>query len=413
MQVPVVMPQLGLTMTEGAVSEWLKKPGDDVKRNEIIFVVSTDKADMEVESTDTGTLATIVVEKGKMVPVGTVIAYLESSGVAPNAEAAALQASTQKNEEETIAQNNASAASTSVAETNSTSHPSPFAAARRDGPPASPRARRLAKELGIDISTIQSRSSRVVEDDVRRAAATSTTAPSSTTNGVDTNRRRIIAEKLTESVLTIPHFSVAIEANAQHLIDLYEGLKTLSSQSVKLSLTDMLMKALALAVHDMPDANATWINGAVVRRTSVELGLAIATDRGVVGPTMRDADRSSLAQIASQRTDLIDKAQRGRLAISDLEGAVGTLSNLGMFGIDEFQGIITPGQTFILAAGRIQERPWIEKHSIVIRPTLKLNLSMDHRVADGVTAARLAKKFAELVESPYRIIAGSGATQAS
>jgi pyruvate dehydrogenase E2 component (dihydrolipoamide acetyltransferase) len=166
-------------------------------------------------------------------------------------------------------------------------------------------------------------------------------------------------------------------------------------------------------VRDIAEANAAWSNGTVVRRTSVDLALAIATERGVVGPTMRDVDQSSLTQIASQRTDLIDKSQRGRLTISDLEGAVGTFSNLGMFGIDEFQGIITPGQTFILAAGRIQERPWVEKQSIVIRPTLKLNLSMDHRVADGVTAARLIRKFAELVESPYRIIASAGDPQVS
>jgi pyruvate dehydrogenase E2 component (dihydrolipoamide acetyltransferase) len=413
MQVPVVMPQLGLTMTEGAVSEWLKKPGDSVKRNEIIFVVSTDKADMEVESTDTGTLATIVVEQGKMVPVGTVIAYLESASAGPNAETVPQQQSAQKSEQESVSETSGSEFSTPVAGTHSSSDSSPFAAPRRDGPPASPRARRLAKELGIDINTIQSRSSRVVEDDVRRAAAASTTMPSGTATSIDANRRRIIAEKLTESVQTIPHFSVALEANAQHLINLYEGLKSLSSPSVKLSLTDLMMKALALAVRDTPDANATWTNGAVVKRTSVDLGLAIATDRGVVGPSMRDVDRNSLTQIASQRTDLIDKAQRGRLAISDLEGSVGTFSNLGMFGIDEFQGIITPGQTFILAAGRIQERPWIEKQSIVIRPTLKLNLSMDHRVADGVTAARLVKKFSELVESPYRIIAGVGDPQVS
>lgn len=412
MQVPVVMPQLGLTMTEGAVSEWLKKPGDEVKRNEIIFVVSTDKADMEVESTETGTLTTIVVEQGKMVPVGTVIAYVESSTASSPPQTLSQEVTVEASEQAPTPGAAISAVPTPVVETPSPMNSSTFAAVRREGPPASPRARRLAKELGVDINTIKSRSSRVVEEDVRRAAAASVSLPN-TTSSVDSNRRRIIAEKLTESVQTIPHFSVAVEANAKHLLDLHEGLKTLSSQVVKLSLTDLLMKALALAVRDIAEANAAWSNGTVVRRTSVDLALAIATERGVVGPTMRDVDQSSLTQIASQRTDLIDKSQRGRLTISDLEGAVGTFSNLGMFGIDEFQGIITPGQTFILAAGRIQERPWVEKQSIVIRPTLKLNLSMDHRVADGVTAARLIRKFAELVESPYRIIASAGDPQVS
>jgi pyruvate dehydrogenase E2 component (dihydrolipoamide acetyltransferase) len=412
MQVPVVMPQLGLTMTEGAVSEWLKKPGDEVKRNEIIFVVSTDKADMEVESTETGTLTTIVVEQGKMVPVGTVIAYVESSTASSPPQTLSQEVTVEASEQAPTSGAAISAVPTPVVETPSPMNSSTFAAVRREGPPASPRARRLAKELGVDINTIKSRSSRVVEEDVRRAAAASVSLPHAASS-VDSNRRRIIAEKLTESVQTIPHFSVAVEANAKHLLDLHEGLKTLSSQVVKLSLTDLLMKALALAVRDIAEANAAWSNGTVVRRTSVDLALAIATERGVVGPTMRDVDQSSLTQIASQRTDLIDKSQRGRLTISDLEGAVGTFSNLGMFGIDEFQGIITPGQTFILAAGRIQERPWVEKQSIVIRPTLKLNLSMDHRVADGVTAARLIRKFAELVESPYRIIASAGDPQVS
>lgn len=412
MQVPVVMPQLGLTMTEGAVSEWLKKPGDEVKRNEIIFVVSTDKADMEVESTETGTLTTIVVEQGKMVPVGTVIAYVESSTASSPPQTLSQEVTVEASEQAPTSGAAISAVPTPVVETPSPMNSSTFAAVRREGPPASPRARRLAKELGVDINTIKSRSSRVVEEDVRRAAAASVSLPHAASS-VDSNRRRIIAEKLTESVQTIPHFSVAVEANAKHLLDLHEGLKTLSSQVVKLSLTDLLMKALALAVRDIAEANAAWSNGTVVRRTSVDLALAIATERGVVGPTMRDVDQSSLTQIASQRTDLIDKSQRGRLTISDLEGAVGTFSNLGMFGIDEFQGIITPGQTFILAAGRIQERPWVEKQSVVIRPTLKLNLSMDHRVADGVTAARLIRKFAELVESPYRIIASAGDPQVS
>jgi len=433
------MPQLGLTMTEGSVSEWIKKPGDKVKKNEILFIVATDKAEMEVESNDAGILVQVVVEAGKAVPVGTVIAYIETpahnspaasaSGAAPATSAA--PASDGSGAKKTSLTSEADAGA-EVGGTGSGLTHTPSVANGREGPPASPRARRLARELGIDIASIKSKGlgARIVEKDVRdaadaqagshaigavavsgvasRPAVTSLVPTTPQSSSVDSNRRRVIAQKLTESIQTIPHFSVAVEVDAQHLLAMHEGMKeqdkTSSTHSQKLTLTDLLLKALALALREVPEANASWIDGNRQPRTTVDLGLAVATDRGVVAPLIRNVDRTSLSDLIAQRSGVVEKARRGRLSVTDLEGAVGTLTNLGMYGVDNFSAIISPGQGFILAVGKIKNRPWVEGAALVTRPTVMLNLSMDHRIADGVVAARLLASVAGIIEKPYRII---------
>jgi len=444
MQVPVVMPQLGLTMTEGSVSEWIKKPGEKVKKNEILFIVATDKAEMEVESNDAGTLVQVVVEAGKTVAVGTVIAYIETatqdgqaaSMHAPTATAAPVgppsDGSAPKNASQTSDPGTGEGgARLNHPTTVSTSVPS-SAANRREGPPASPRARRLARELGIDIASLTSKGpgARIVERDVRDAAdarpgsrarvsvAVSSAGPSFDTGSssvpapqsanFDSNRRRVIAQKLTESIQTIPHFSVAVEVDAQQLLAMYEGMKDQDkaspTQKQKLTLTDLLLKALALALREVGEANATWVDGNAQARSTVDLGLAVATDRGVVAPVIRNVDRTNLSNLIVARGAVVDKARRGRLSVTDLEGGVGTLTNLGMYGVDNFSAIISPGQSFILAVGKIKNRPWVSGTEMVIRPTVMLNLSMDHRLADGVVAARLLASVAGTIEKPYRII---------
>jgi pyruvate dehydrogenase E2 component (dihydrolipoamide acetyltransferase) len=209
-----------------------------------------------------------------------------------------------------------------------------------------------------------------------------------------------------ESVQTIPHFSVSAEVDAQQLLNLYNSLKPQdkSAAQVRVTLTDLLLKALTLALQAVPEANASWTNDTIKSHSSIDLALAISTDRGVVAPVMRDIGRKTLAEIVAKRYDLVERARRGRLAIADLEGGVGALTNLGMYEVDDFQAIITPGQSFILATGRIRERPWVEK-TMVIRPTIRLTRSMDHRVADGVTAARLLTRISEIIAAPISIVA--------
>ncbi len=193
--------------------------------------------------------------------------------------------------------------------------------------------------------------------------------------------------------------------NAQKLVSLYQDLSEPISRSAgaKLTYTDLLFRALALALADMPAMNAVW-EGEVRRRSQIILGLAVATDRGVVAPVLADVERIALVQLITRRAAITERARQSRLSFADLEGGVGTLSNLGMYRVDRFEGIISPGQSFILAAGKLRERPWVEDKSLVVRPTVILNLSVDHRVADGATAAAFLERIAEVIENPYRVL---------
>ncbi len=423
MDVPVVMPQLGLTMTEGSVSEWLKKPGDPVRKGEMLFVVSTDKADMEVESLDEGKLAQIVVEPGRTVPVGTVIAYLAgtSSASAPrDARPQTVEVAVPHPAVEQPAPASAGELSVKAAQS------------RKDGPPSSPRARKVARELGIDIAQVPSGSpsGRIVEEDVRRFAASIQARPLSArpgslpaqampqtgghaspsakvaTGAVDLRRRRIIAERLTTSIQTIPHFSVSAEVRADTLVNLRESLKQAVEKEAgaKLTITDLLLKALARALADTPEMQAVWADGNPQAATAIDLGLAVASDRGVAAPVIRNLAALDLAEIARRRLDLSQKARSGRLGLGELEGGLGTLSNLGKLRVDRFQAIINPGQSFILATGRIAPRPWVEAGALIVAQTLSLTLSVDHRVADGALAGEFLERIAAIIENPYRIL---------
>jgi pyruvate dehydrogenase E2 component (dihydrolipoamide acetyltransferase) len=351
---------------------------------------------MEVESLTEGTLKQIVVELGRTVPVGTVIAYLEKPGGETLVGAAPVAAApppppVQASLEEV------SAPMPEIA-------PAAAEGARREGPPASPRARRLARELGVDLSTVRGTGAggRIVEEDIRKAAEGARVKPLAP----DFRRRQLIAEKMTKSIQTIPHFSVSAEVNAERLISLHEGLKlpVEKASGLKLTFTDLLLKALGLALKETPEMNAVWEEGAISPRDTVDLGLAIATERGVVAPVVKNVDRLDLAEITRLRSELAEKARQARLSLADLEGGVGTLSNLGMARVDHFQAIIIPGQSFVLAVGRIAKRPWVENTTLTVRPTVMLTLSVDHRLADGAAAAQFLGKVAEIVENPYRIL---------
>jgi pyruvate dehydrogenase E2 component (dihydrolipoamide acetyltransferase) len=422
MNVPVVMPQLGLTMTEGSVSEWLKKPGEFVRKGEMLFVVSTDKADMEVESLDEGKVVQIVVEPGSVVPVGTVIAYLGSAGDAistqPVPSKTAGAPAPQPMEKKTTV--------TSVRESSSAVA---MAAARKDGFPASPRARKVARELGVDISQVTpGGSERIVEEDVRRFAAAAqpvvesvqpkpADAPPKVSQAkpADLRRRQVIAERLTKSIQTIPHFSLSVEVRADQLVALRESLKGPVQEKTgqKITVTDLLLKTLGLALMETAGMRAAWADGNSQMTEAVDLGMAIAAENGVVAPVVRNVGRLDLAEIARWRQTAAEKTRGGRLALSDLEGGIGTLSNLGMYRVDQFHAIISPGQSFILAVGKIDQRPWVEDGELCVAPTVSLTLSVDHRVADGALAARFLEKIAEIIENPYRLLWTPGKPQPS
>jgi pyruvate dehydrogenase E2 component (dihydrolipoamide acetyltransferase) len=390
-------------MTEGSVSTWLKQTGEMVRKGDMLFVVSTDKADMEVESLDEGLLVKIELEPGRAVPVGTVIAYLERPGEAavPEPPAAAAVAMPPPKE----------VPSASQAVTMRAEFPSPIVtqAGGKEGPAASPRARRLARELGIDLALVKASgaSGRIAEEDVRKYAEGA--KPQTASAAPDLRRRQLIAERMTRSIQTIPHFSVSAEVNAEILIGLRESLReSVEKQAgVKLTLTDLLLKALGTALREVPEMQAVWEKGTLCPLTAIDLGLATATERGVVAPVLRNVEAMDLAEMARCRQELSEKARQGRLSLAELEGGAGTMSNLGMYPVDHFQAIITPGQSFVLAVGKIADRPWVEKGELRVAPTVVLNLSVDHRVADGALAAQFLGRIVEIIENPQRWLGGA------
>jgi len=394
MSFAIVMPQLGLTMEEGTVSGWLKKPGDVVKKNEPLFSVSTDKVEMDVESAVDGTLGKIIVPVGETVKVGTVLAYVDGGDGDDITTISSEQPSSEDLEES--AELHEVPAPRKSAARNAIEQTSDRGATQQ---PVSPRARRLAKELGVDLAAVRGTGveGQVTEKDIRGATA----APQEKVTSSDGGRRQLIAERLTLSVQTIPTFSVAAEVNAENFIALHESLKQSLAQAggAKLTITDLLLTVFAQTLKSNPELNATWEGNAVSSRTSVDLGLAVATLRGVVAPVIRNLGSTDLRTLVARRIELVEKARAGRLSLADLEGGVGTLSNLGMYRVDHFQAIITPGQSSILAVGQIRKRPWVAE-TLGVKPTVMLNLTVDHRVADGAAGAAFLSKMVELIENP-------------
>jgi pyruvate dehydrogenase E2 component (dihydrolipoamide acetyltransferase) len=396
MSFAIVMPQLGLTMEEGTVSGWLKKPGDEVKKNEPLFSVSTDKVEMDVESTVDGTLGKIIVPVGETVKVGTVLAYINGGDGEDITAVGSEQLSDETLEE-----------SAALHEDPAARKPAPAkhaieSSSERAGSKVSPRAKRLAKELGVNLAAVRGNGvdGLVTEQDIRGAAATAP-AQQKVSSSSDGARRQLIAERLTQSVQTIPTFSVAAEVNAENFVALHESLKQSMAQAggAKLTITDLLLIVFAQTLKSNPELNAVWEGNAISNRSAVDLGLAVATPKGVVAPVIRNLGTTNLPALVARRIELVEKARAGKLSLSDLEGGVGTLSNLGMYRVDHFQAIITPGQSSILAVGQIRKRPWVTD-TLGVKPTVMLNLTVDHRVADGAVGAAFLSKMVELIENP-------------
>jgi len=284
---------------------------------------------------------------------------------------------------------------------------------------ASPLAQRLAQELGVDLAQVQGTgpAGRILEEDVRGAAA-APAAPAAAPvarfaagevvplRGI----RRVAAERMTQSFTTAPHFYLTVEVEATALVRMREGLlaKVEAASGARLTISDILIKVCAQALREFPAVNVAWSDeggGGLRQHPDVNVGVAVALDDGLVVPVIHQADRLTLAEIARRRTDLVERARAGRLALTDLEGGTFTLSNLGMFGVDQFQAIINPPQSAILAVGRIKDRPVALEGAVVVRPTMHLTLSADHRQLDGAQAARFVERVAKLIEEPYLLLA--------
>jgi pyruvate dehydrogenase E2 component (dihydrolipoamide acetyltransferase) len=371
----IVMPQLGLTMTEGAVSAWMKKPGDKVERGEILFLVQTDKVEMEVESFVTGFVDSILVEPEIVVTVGTVIATVED-GRAAKAVPPPVNP-----------------LPATVPQPSPTQEILPERVITQSVTPISPRARKLADSLGIDVALLKpSKSARITEEDVRRFQEQSASKPS----------RAVVAQRMASSFQSAPHFYLTTHVDVSKLVELRTGnvAGLQEKHGVKITYTDFLLQALATALRENPDVNSFWGANEVEPWSAVDIALAVQTPSALVTPVIRGADGLSIAELAKRRVSLTEKARTRRLMPDEMSGGSATLTNLGAHQIDEFHPILNPPQSAILAAGRIAKRPLVVDDEIVARFTLHLTLAVDHRVLDGMRAAEFLDRIYDLVKNP-------------
>ena len=403
MPINITVPRLGWSSEESIFAGWLKQHGEKVLAGEPLFALESDKVTMEVESLDGGVLHVLQngPESGGVVKVGQLLGYLLVNG--ENLDSVPASRVKQRDLPESPA------AAVTPAATQLQNLGSP----EKVRHPASPRARAKAKVLGIDISSLHPApgSNRVVEADVLLAAQSSAGGPrekfrtAATQKRMTSRARRIIAARMEESFRT-PHFYVHAEADAASLAKLREDMLPAVEEQhrVRLTYNDLLLKAVALTLRALPLVNCYWAEGEIVARDSVDIGLAMQVEDELLVPVIRGADRSTLAEIAVARRSLVEKCRRGNVTPADFEDAGATISNLGPFGVDRFQAILNPPQSVIVAVGRIARRPFVDGDNVVARLTAPISVSVDHRVIDGVLAAKFLHGVVSLLESPTRLL---------
>jgi pyruvate dehydrogenase E2 component (dihydrolipoamide acetyltransferase) len=471
MPVNILMPALSPTMEKGNLAKWLKKEGDKVKPGDVIAEIETDKATMEYEAIDEGTLAKIVVPEGTQdVPVNQLIAVLAEEGEdVKAAAAAAVKGPAAKPTVPTAATASAAAPASSV-ETRPAGAPQDDASKRpqrkvvsprpeegaqapvskAEGPAiaghganrvfSSPLARRLAKEAGIDLARIQGSGphGRVIARDVAAAksgrglvvpapAAAQGAPPIALQAPSDEkiralfepgsyetvphdNVRKVIARRLTEAKLTIPHFYLTLDCDIGRLLAAREEINATAPKdkdgkpAYKISVNDFVIKALALALQRVPDANVTWTEGAMLRHKHSDIGVAVAIPGGLITPVVRAAEQKSLSVISNEMKDFAARARARRLKPEEYQGGTSAVSNLGMYGIKEFYAIINPPHATILSVGAGEERPVVRNGRIEAAHLMTVGLATDHRAVDGALGAQLIGAFKTLIENPVMMV---------
>ena len=408
---PILMPKPGQMTEECTIVAWHKKPGDPVSRGDILFEIETDKSNMDVEAFDEGVLLKTYVDAGQTVPVNSVVAYVgKADEQVPEAAPEATESMAPAAAPAAAAPAAQPAASTAVPATAA----APSDGAREERIRISPRASRLAASVGIDPRTITGTGpeGRITERDVVAAsskpaaaaapiASIPTPAPAALRPALAqpiyvsdpeddaprpmTTMRRIIGERLTFSATTVPQFTVTVAVDMTRLLALRTELK---SAGTALTITDFIVSAVAQTLAEFPDVNARTDGVSVWHRRRVHVGLAVSIPDGLVVPVIRDADRRSIAELHASAARLADAARSGSLTPDDMSAGTFTISNLGMFGVDEFSAIINPGESAILAVSSIVPTPIVVGEGIGIRHILKLTMTADHRLVDGELAAR-------------------------
>jgi pyruvate dehydrogenase E2 component (dihydrolipoamide acetyltransferase) len=431
MPINILMPALSPTMTEGTLAKWHVKEGDVVVAGDVIAEIETDKATMEVEAVDEGTLGRILVAEGtEAVPVNQAIAVLLEEGE----DAAALESAP------AAAPPPPAAAASPEPATEATAAPAPAASAPAapaaaapsgDRIFASPLARRMAKQAGLDLAALKGSGphGRIIKTDVEAALAggvpAAAPAPSpapalavgtgpSAKQLADmlgmayrqeplTNVRKTIARRLTEAKQTVPHFYLTVDCQVDELL---KARKEINGRfdDVKVSVNDFVIKAVALALKQVPAANASWDESGVLYYEHADVSVAVATPMGLITPVVKSAEDKGLAAISAEMKDLAGRAREGKLAPEEYQGGTFTVSNLGMYGVKDFAAIINPPQGCILAVGAGEQRPVVKDGALAVATVMSCTLSVDHRVVDGAVGAQFLAAFKALIECPAAML---------
>jgi pyruvate dehydrogenase E2 component (dihydrolipoamide acetyltransferase) len=447
MSIELKMPALSPTMEEGTLAKWLVKEGDTVSSGDILAEIETDKATMEFEAVDEGTVLKILVPEGSDgVKVGTPIAMIGAEGEeispsplagegkpaesgqgegAPKADAPKSSTPTQVPVETPPAPSKAAAPSASAAVA---APPSPARGEGQDRIKASPLARRLAEAQGIDLSSLKGSGpgGRIVRADLGEKAGGAMAAPAAQATAAApaavpahlepfdipheavklSNMRKTIARRLTESKQQVPHIYLTLDVRLDAMLKLRGELNaSLESRGVKLSVNDMLIKALALALIEVPECNVSFGGDSLIKYSRADISVAVSIPNGLITPIIVDANSKAMSKISTEMSDLAARAKEGKLQPDEYQGGTASLSNMGMFGIKHFEAVINPPQGMIMAIGAGEKRPFVIDDSLQIATIMSATGSFDHRAIDGADGARLMKVFKELCEKPLGLVA--------
>ena len=418
--VVVTMPRLSDTMTEGTVATWLKKIGEEVKEGDILAEIETDKATMEFESFNAGTLLFIGINEGQSAPVDSVLAIIGPSGTDITGIA------------ENYKKGGAAPVAAPLTEQAATVTPTVEVIQTNDGGRifASPLARQIAKDKGINLSQIKGsgENGRITKSDVENFTPSASASPSQTSQPITDNAepttvvrpfvpagetfseviknsqmRKTIAKRLSESIFTAPHFYLTIEVAMDEAMKSRAVINTVPD--TKVSFNDMVIKACAMALKKHPKVNSQWSDDAITINHHVNVGVAVAVEDGLVVPVLRFTDQMNLSQIGGSVKDLAIKAKTKKLQPTEMEGSTFTVSNLGMFGIQSFTSIINQPNSAILSVGAIEEKPVVKNGQIVVGNTMTLTLACDHRTVDGATGAQFLQTLRQYLENPVTMLA--------
>lgn len=441
----VVMPALEMAQETGVLVRWLKRQGESVEKGEPVMEVETDKATMEIESPASGLLGGVTASEGESVPVGRTIAWILAPGETPPEETEDLPSGRQHSSPQPpatpLARRIAEEEGVDLAEVTSSGRriekadvlaylekAAPEAVGAAQGPdgrggegarllPASPKARRIASERGLRLASLVGTGpggavlTRDLESQAGAAAGGRAGAPGETSEGATYERPgslwQIMASRMSESWSGAPHFYLMREVDAARLLEWRARAARAVERkaSLKLTVSDLLVRSIGATLRDHPRLNGSWDAGVIRLNREVNIGIATATDEGLVVPVIRGADAASLAEIAARRGELVERARARKLRASDIADGTFTLSNLGMYGVDAFNAIVNPPQAAILAVGRITDRVVPVDGVPEVRPTVIMTLACDHRVVDGARAARFLDDLAHTIEDPWSLLA--------